>query len=66
MSVAAGLLATAGTNHIELTIGGSIIMTVSILLVIGLMAFCMVRILREKEPERHHAPLEINSQDLDR
>ena len=65
MNAAAGLLATTGANHIQLTVGGAIIMTVSILLVLGLMGFCMVRILREKEPERHHTPLEINTHDLD-
>ena len=66
MSATVGLLATTGTNHIELTVGGAIIMTVSILLVLGLMGFCMVRILREKEPERHHTPLEIDTHDFDR
>ena len=66
MIEAAGLLATTVTNQVQLTVGGAIIMTVCILLVLGLMGFCMVRILREKEPERHHAPLEINTHDLDR
>ena len=65
MIEAAGLLATTGTNQVQLTVGGAIIMTICILLVLGLMGFCMVRILREKEPERHHAPLEINTHDLD-
>ena len=38
----------------------------SIALVLGLMAFCMSRILGEKHPERrHHTPLEIDTHDTD-
>ncbi len=41
-------------------------MTVCIVLVLGLMLICMIRILREKQPtEHHHAPLDINTHDYD-
>ena len=59
------MLATTAEESVQLTVGGAIIMTVSVLLVLGLMFFCMAHILREREPQRHHAPLEINTQDLD-
>ena len=49
-----------------LTVTGTIIMTASVLLVLGLMVFCMTRILRETRPEEHHhAPLDIDTHDLD-
>ena len=47
-----------------LTVGGIVVMSVSITLVVGLMAWCMRRILREPDPgEHHHAPLEIERPD---
>jgi hypothetical protein len=49
-----------------LTVAGAVIMTISILLVLGLTAFCMAKILRETHPEEHHhAPLDINTHDTD-
>ncbi len=49
-----------------LTPAGIVIMTASVLLVLGLMVFCMTRILRETRPEEHHhAPLDIDTHDLD-
>ena len=58
------MLATTAEESVQLTIGGAIIMTVSVLLVLGLMVFCMAHIPREKQPKKHHAPLEINTRDL--
>ncbi len=49
-----------------LTPAGTVIMAVSILGVLGLCAFCMNRILRDKRPsEHHHAPLDIDMPDDD-
>ena len=58
------MLATTAEESVQLTVGGAIIMTVSVLLVLGLAVFCMTHILREKEPQKHHAPLEIDTRDL--
>ena len=58
------MLATTAEEGVQLTVGGAIIMMVSVLLVLGLVFFCMTHILREKKPERHHAPLEIDTRDL--
>lgn len=56
----------AATHEGGLTVAGAVIMTLSILLVLGLAVFCMVRILREKHPEEHHhAPLDIDTHDTD-
>lgn len=49
-----------------LTTGGATIMIASIVLVTSLLAFCIVRILREPNPEtHHHAPLDIDTKDYD-
>lgn len=49
-----------------LTAAGAVIMTLSILGVLGLCAFCMNIILRDKRPsEHHHAPLDIDTRDTD-
>ena len=49
-----------------LSTAGATIMTLSVLLVLGLCAFCFWRILREAAPsEHHHAPLDIDTRDLD-
>ena len=59
------LLAQAGTEEMRLTAGGMVIMSASIMLVLGLMLFCIVRILKEKHPEEHHhVPLDIDTHDL--
>ena len=43
-----------------------VIMVFSIALVLGLMIFCIAYILREKSPsEHHHAPLDIDTRDVD-
>lgn len=64
-----GLLAVVGQTATEaggLTPAGAVIMTASILLVLGLTVFCMARILREPRPEEHHhAPLDIDTHDTD-
>lgn len=59
------MLASTVDDNVQLTAGGAIVMMVSVLLVVGLMTFCMAHILREKRPEKHHAPLEIDTRDLD-
>ncbi len=49
-----------------LTPAGTAVMTLSITLVLALTIFCFWRILREPAPEtHHHAPLEIETDDLD-
>lgn len=66
MSGPSVFLAQATTDEVTLTVGGVIVMTVCIVLVLGLMLICMIRILREKQPtEHHHAPLDINTHDYD-
>ncbi len=58
------MLAQAATDDVGLTVGGTVVMTCSIVLVLGLLIFCMTRILREKRPtEHHHAPLDIDTHD---
>jgi ABC-type nickel/cobalt efflux system permease component RcnA len=65
MSLLATILAQAATDQVTLTPAGVTIMTVSVLLVLGLCAFCFWRILREPAPsEHHHAPLDIDTHDL--
>ena len=52
------LLAQAEGEAVTLTAAGAIIMAISVLLVLGLTAFCFWRILREPAPSaHHHAPL---------
>ena len=65
MNGVAQLLAQAATpEETGLTFAGGVIMSVSIALVLGLMTFCMSRILREERPsEDHHAPLDIDTHD---
>jgi heme/copper-type cytochrome/quinol oxidase subunit 2 len=66
MSTLATILAQAAEEEVTLTAAGGTIMTVSVLLVLGLCAFCFWRILREPTPsERHHAPLDIDTHDFD-
>jgi hypothetical protein len=60
------ILAQATEEPVTLTAGGGAIMTLSVLLVLSLCAFCFYRILREPAPsEHHHAPLDIDTHDLD-
>jgi hypothetical protein len=60
------LIAQAATDEVTLTVGGAIVMTISVVLVLGLTIFCMSRILCEKRPAEHyHTPLDINTRDYD-
>ena len=59
-----GILGQTSTGEEGLTVGGTVIMVLSILLVLGLTVFCLARILGEKRPaEHHHAPLDIDTHD---
>ena len=63
---AMGWLAQAAIDGTRLSVGGVIVMSASIAMVLGLSAFCIVRILAEKKPsDHHHAPLDIDTKDLD-
>ena len=65
MSLLATILAQSTEEPVTLTPAGATIMTISVLLVLGLCAFCFWRILREPTPsEHHHAPLDIDTHDL--
>ena len=60
------LLGQAATDEVHLTGAGTVLMAGSIAMVLGLMGFCMRKILGEKHPERHHhTPLEIDTHDTD-
>ena len=65
--VSLGLTSTQAEDaEVKLTAGGALIMGVCIVGVLGLLAFCMTRILRESHPEEHHhAPLEVDTHDTD-
>ena len=65
MIAAVHALAQAATSEqTGLTFAGATIMTLSILLVLGLTAFCLARIFREQRPSAdHHAPLDIDTRD---
>ncbi|MFQ6048098.1 MAG: hypothetical protein ACE5K7_01890 [Phycisphaerae bacterium] len=57
------LLALLGQEG-RLTIGGAIVMTLSVGFVLALVIFCVLRIFREPRPEqRMHAPLDIDTHD---
>ncbi|MCH7871156.1 MAG: hypothetical protein IID33_05600 [Planctomycetes bacterium] len=58
------MLAQTAPEATGLTVAGAIIMTVSIGGVLALSAFCMNKILREKQPSQHdQAPLDIDTHD---
>jgi len=60
------MLAQAENGAVTLTPGGATIMTLSVLLVLGLCGFCFWRLQREPRPSaHHHAPLDIDTRDLD-
>jgi ABC-type nickel/cobalt efflux system permease component RcnA len=64
MCLLATIPAPTTEDSVTLTSAGAAIMTVSVLLVLGLCAFCFWRILREPTPsEHHHAPLDIDTRD---
>ncbi len=61
------IMAQAVDPPVTLTVGGVIIMTLSIGLVLALLGFCMQRILRDPQAqEHHHAPLDIDTHDSER
>jgi hypothetical protein len=65
MNVIALAQAAVLAQEVRLTAEGAIIMIGCIVLVLGLSAFCMSRILREPRPEEHHhAPLDIDTHDM--
>ncbi len=65
MTALAILLAQNG-EPVGLTTGGIVVMTFSCVLVLGLLVFCLARILGEEHPEtHHHAPLDIDTRDTD-
>ena len=59
----------AGTIPVQyqgLTVGGWMVMIGCIGLVCSLAVFCFWHVLREPKPsEHHHAPLDIDTRDLD-
>ena len=58
------LVAQSSEQGVVLEPAGMVVMGLSVLLVTGLMLFCMSRILREKAPEEHHhALLDIDTRD---
>ena len=60
------MLAQTVPETTGLTVAGAIIMTISILGVLALSAFCMNKILREKQPSKHHhTPLDIDTHDTE-
>ncbi len=61
------LLAQTESVAEGLTISGTIVMLVTVGLVCALCAFCFWKILTEPEPsEHHHAPLDIDTHDVER
>ncbi len=51
---------------VNLSIPGMLVMGLSLLIVTGLAVFCIVKILGEKNPgTHHHAPLDIDTHDVD-
>ena len=60
------LLAQAAGDDTGLNLGGTLMLALSVLLVCGLLVFCVVRIMREKVPAEHlHARLDIDPHDTD-
>ncbi len=65
LCVIALILGQTTESGMSLTAGGVIVMTASIAFVLGLVTFCVWRILREEHPEQHHhAPLDIDTNDV--
>ena len=60
------ILAHAAGENVGLNLGGTLMLATSVLLVCGLLIFCVVRIMREEAPGEHlHAPLDIDTHDTD-
>ena len=61
------LIAQTAEPTVTLELGGMIVMGISIAIVCGLSLFCVVHLLREKDPgEHHHVPLDIDTGDTER
>lgn len=65
MTLAGSLIGQVAPEAVRLNAGGMAIMSLSILLVLGLLGFCIYRILRCSHPERLHTPLDIDTHDTD-
>ena len=65
MTLANGLLGQVAPDAVRLNASGMTIMALSIVGVLGLLGFCLYRMLRGSHPERLHAPLEIDTHDTD-
>ena len=64
--IVGALLAQAAGENGGLNLGGMLMLAMSVLLVCGLVVFCVVRIMREDAPTDHlHAPLDIDTHDSD-
>lgn len=60
------MVTTLLAQNQTLTTGGWVMMVGCISLVCGLCAFCFYRLMRDPRPsDHHHAPLEIDTKDLD-
>ena len=67
MMIANVLVAQADEAVVTLEPAGLVMMVLSITLIIGLTVFCIAKILGEKRPgEHHHAPLDIDTHDVER
>ncbi len=61
------LIAQVAEPPVTLTVGGAVIMALSVGMVLALLGFCMHRIMRDPQAqEHHHAPLDIDTHDGDR
>ncbi len=60
------MIATALLAQEALNAGGWVLMILCIGFVCSLCAFCVWRLMREERPgEHHHAPLDINTHDVE-
>ena len=63
---ALAILLAQNSEPAGLTTGGIVVMIFSCGLVLGLLIFCLSKILSEEHPEaHHHAPLDIDTRDTD-
>ncbi len=67
MNTLAQVAAQTAGEPVTLTAAGVVMMTLCVALVLGLNVFCLVCMLRAPQPsEHHHAPLDIDTHDLER
>ncbi len=60
------LIAASAPQYSGLNAGGWTVLVFCITLVCGLVAFCYYRLLREPKPsQHHHAPLDIDTHDVE-